>query len=74
MNIATGCMASLGMKHHVRDTGRAGMEQLLSSYAQADYFIMKLLTAAIGPMFVHLLTMIKNAADICFILILILEC
>lgn len=33
MNIATGCMESLDMKHHARAIGRAGMELQLSSYA-----------------------------------------
>lgn len=33
MNIATGCMEFLGMKHHVRVIGRAGMELPPNSYA-----------------------------------------
>lgn len=48
MSIVIGYMVFLGMKHHVRAIGLAGMERLPSNCALAVCFTMKMLTAATG--------------------------
>lgn len=47
--IAIGCMAYLGMKHHVRVIGPAGMELPQSNCALVDFCTMNMLIHVIGP-------------------------
>jgi len=48
LNIATGCMESLDMRHLAPDIGHAGMEQPQNNFALVVYFIMKILMLVIG--------------------------